>query len=180
MQTSCTIGRKRNAKALRQPSNNNRLITATRRERRTYHEVHEATAGKPTPRTPLTVGPDDSVFSALELMAKNDIGAVLVMRDGQLAGIFSERDYARKVILLGKSSKEMAVKEIMTEKVLYALPEQTVDQAMALMTDKHIRHLPVLDANKKVLGMVSIRDLLADTISEQSFLIQQLEQYIAS
>ncbi len=134
----------------------------------------------PTPRVPLTVGPDDSVFSALELMAKNDIGAVLVMRDGQLAGIFSERDYARKVILLGKSSKEMAVKEIMTEKVLYALPEQTVDQAMALMTDKHFRHLPVLDANKKVLGMVSIRDLLADTISEQSFLIQQLEQYIAS
>jgi len=132
------------------------------------------------PRTPLSVAPDDSVFSALELMAKNDIGAVLVMRDGQLAGIFSERDYARKVILLGKSSKEIAVKEIMTEKVLYALPEQTVDQAMALMTDKHIRHLPVLDANKKVLGMVSIRDLLADTISEQSFLIQQLEQYIAS
>lgn len=134
----------------------------------------------PSPRVPLTVAPDDSVFTALELMAKNDIGALLVMRDGQLAGIFSERDYARKVILLGKSSKEMAVKEIMTEKVLYALPEQTVDQAMALMTDKHIRHLPVLDANKKVLGMVSIRDLLADTISEQSFLIQQLEQYIAS
>jgi CBS domain-containing protein len=126
------------------------------------------------------VGPDDSVFTALELMAKNDIGALLVMRDDKLVGIFSERDYARKVILLGKSSKEMAVKEIMTEKVLYALPEQTVDQAMALMTDKHIRHLPVLDAKRKVLGMVSIRDLLADTISEQSFLIQQLEQYIAS
>ena len=132
------------------------------------------------PRTPLSVGPDDSVFTALELMAKNDIGALLVMRDDKLVGIFSERDYARKVILLGKSSKEMAVKEIMTEKVLYALPEQTVDQAMALMTDKHIRHLPVLDAKMKVLGMVSIRDLLKETISEQQFLIQQLEQYIAS
>jgi CBS domain-containing protein len=132
------------------------------------------------PRTPLSVGPDDSVFTALELMAKHDIGALLVMRDDNLVGIFSERDYARKVILLGKSSKEMAVKEIMTEKVLYALPEQTVDQAMALMTDKHFRHLPVLDARMKVLGMVSIRDLLKETISEQQFLIQQLEQYIAS
>lgn len=132
------------------------------------------------PRTPLSVGPEDSVFSALELMAKHDIGALLVMSSGQLVGIFSERDYARKVILLGKSSKELKVKEIMTEKVLYALPEQTVDQAMALMTDKHFRHLPVLDANREVLGMVSIRDLLKETISEQQFLIQQLEQYIAS
>ena len=132
------------------------------------------------PRAPLSVAPDDSVFSALELMAKHDIGAVLVMRDGQLAGIFSERDYARKVILLGKSSRETAVKEIMTEKVLYALPEQTTDQAMALMTDKHIRHLPVLNASKQVIGMVSIGDLVKETISQQAFLIQQLEQYIAS
>ena len=84
------------------------------------------------PRVPLSVGPDDSVFTALETMAKNDIGALLVMRDGQLVGIFSERDYARKVILLGKSSKETQVREIMTEKVLYALPEQTISQAMAL------------------------------------------------
>ena len=132
------------------------------------------------PRAPLSVSPDDSVFSALELMATHDIGAVLAMRDGQLAGIFSERDYARKVILLGKSSKETLVREIMTEKVLYALPEQTTDQAMALMTEKHIRHLPVLDASKNVLGMVSIGDLVKETISQQAFLIQQLEQYIAS
>ncbi len=132
------------------------------------------------PRAPLSVAPDDSVFSALELMAKHDIGAVLVMRDGQLAGIFSERDYARKVILLGKSSKETAIREIMTEKVLYALPEQTTDQAMALMTEKHIRHLPVLDAGKHVIGMVSIGDLVKETISQQAFLIKQLEQYIAS
>ena len=132
------------------------------------------------PRAPLSVAPDDSVFSALELMAKHDIGALLVMRDGQLAGIFSERDYARKVILLGKSSKETAIREIMTEKVLYALPEQTTDQAMALMTEKHIRHLPVLDAGKSVIGMVSIGDLVKETISQQAFLIKQLEQYIAS
>ncbi|MEI6219466.1 MAG: CBS domain-containing protein [bacterium] len=132
------------------------------------------------PRAPLAVSPDDSVFSALELMAKHDIGAVLVMRNGQLAGIFSERDYARKIILLGKSSKETLVSEIMTEKVLYANPEQTTDQAMALMTDKRIRHLPVLDANKHVVGMVSIGDLVKETISQQAFLIKQLEQYIAS
>ena len=133
-----------------------------------------------TPRAPLSVAPDDSVFSALELMAKHDIGALLVMRDSQLAGIFSERDYARKVTLLGKSSKETAVKEIMTEKVLYVLPEQTTDQAMALMTEKHIRHLPVLDSGKRVIGMVLIGDLVKETISEQAFLIKQLEQYIAS
>jgi len=132
------------------------------------------------PRAPLSVSPEDSVFSALELMAKHDIGAVLAMRDGHLAGIFSERDYARKVILLGKSSKETLVREIMTEKVLYARPEQTTDEAMALMTDKHIRHLPVLDSNQRVIGMVSIGDLVKETISQQAFLIQQLEQYIAS
>ncbi len=131
------------------------------------------------PRAPLSVSPDDSVFSALELMSTHDIGAVLVMRGESLAGIFSERDYARKVILLGKSSKETMVREIMTEKVLYAIPSQTTDQAMALMTDKHIRHLPVLDANQKVLGMVSIGDLVKETISQQAFLIKQLEQYIA-
>lgn len=130
-------------------------------------------------RPALSVAPDDTVFSALELMAKHDIGAVLVMRDGQLAGIFSERDYARKIILLGKSSKETLVREIMTEKVLYALPTQTTDEAMALMTEKHIRHLPVLDADKRVIGMVSIGDLVKETISQQAFLIKQLEQYIA-
>ncbi|BAO29795.1 CBS domain-containing protein [Sulfuritalea hydrogenivorans] len=131
------------------------------------------------PRTPIAVSPDDSVFSALELMAKHDIGAVLAIEGERLAGIFSERDYARKVILLGKSSREILVREIMTEKVLYARPEQTTDQAMALMTDKRIRHLPVLDGNQKLMGMVSIGDLVKETISEQAFLIQQLEQYIA-
>ncbi|MCF8177640.1 MAG: CBS domain-containing protein [Sulfuritalea sp.] len=132
------------------------------------------------PRAPLSVSPDDSVFSALELMAKHDIGAVLAMRDEQLEGIFSERDYARKIILLGKSSKETKVREIMTEKVLYARPDQTSNEAMAMMTEKHIRHLPVLDDSQKVIGMISIGDVVKETISEQAFLIQQLEQYIAS
>jgi CBS domain-containing protein len=132
------------------------------------------------PRAPLAVAPDDSVFVALELMAKHDIGALLVMNGEHLAGIFSERDYARKVALLGKSAKETRVREIMTEKVLYARPEQTVDEAMAVMTDKHVRHLPVLDADQRVIGVASIGDLVKETISQQAFLIKQLEQYIAS
>ena len=132
------------------------------------------------PRAPLSVAPDDSIFHALELMAKHDIGALLVMNGEHLAGIFSERDYARKVTLLGKTSKETPVREIMTEKVLYGLPEQTTEQAMALMTEKHIRHLPVLDAGQRLIGMVSIGDLVKETITHQAFLIKQMEQYIAS
>ncbi|MFA6310910.1 MAG: HD domain-containing phosphohydrolase [Sterolibacterium sp.] len=117
-------------------------------------------------RAPLAISPDDSVFAALELMAKHDIGALLVMRDERLAGIFSERDYARKVILSGKSSMQTLVREIMTEDVFYGLPEQTTDQAMALMNDRHIRHLPVLDADKRVIGMLSIGDLVRETAKE--------------
>lgn len=132
------------------------------------------------PRDPLAVAPDDSVFSALELMARHDIGAVLVMSGKQLVGIFSERDYARKIILLGKASKETQVREIMTEKVLFASPSQNTNEAMALMTEKRIRHLPVLDDAQNVIGMISIGDVVKETISEQAFLIQQLEQYIAS
>jgi len=131
------------------------------------------------PRSPLAVVPAESVFNALELMAKHDVGALLVMEGDRLAGIFSERDYARKIILHGKSSRETKVSEIMTERVLYARPDQTVSEAMALMTEKHIRHLPVLDAKQKVIGMISIGDLVKETISEQAFLIKQLEQYIA-
>ena len=131
------------------------------------------------PRSPLAVKPDDTVFSALEMMAKHDVGALLVMEGPRLVGIFSERDYARKVILVGKSSKEMAVREIMTEKVIYALPQQTVSEAMAIVTQKHIRHLPVLDGDGKVIGVVSIGDLVKETISQQQFVIQQLEHYIA-
>jgi CBS domain-containing protein len=130
------------------------------------------------PRTPLRIAPDSSVYAALELMAENNVGALLVMKDEKLVGICSERDYARKVILSGKSSRETPVSEIMTEKVFYALPTQMVDEAMALMTGKRIRHLPVMDGDK-VLGVISMGDLVKETISHQAFVIKQLEHYIA-
>ena len=132
------------------------------------------------PRKPYAVSPTDSVFAALEMMAKQDVGALLVMDGERLAGIFSERDYARKVILQGKASRDTKVSEIMTEKVFYAKPTQTVDEAMALMTEKRIRHLPVMEDGARVIGVVSIGDLVKETISHQAFVIQQLENYIAS
>lgn len=128
--------------------------------------------------TVIAVAPRDTLFSALTLMAQHNIGSVLVLEEDKLVGIFSERDYARKVALQGKASRDMPVREAMTEKVCYVGPSITVDQAMALMTDKHVRHLPVLDAEAKVIGMVSIGDLVKETISQQEFIIQQLEAYI--
>ena len=125
----------------------------------------------------LSVSPDATVFEALQLMADRNVGALVVLEGEKLAGIFSERDYARKVILLGKSSKETLVREIMTDKVLCVRPEQTVEQCMAIMTEKRIRHLPVLD-HKKVIGVISIGDVVKETISEQKFIIAQLESYI--
>ena len=125
----------------------------------------------------LSIAPEATVYDALELMAQNDVGALVVLDGERLAGIFSERDYARKVILFGKSSKETLVREIMTDKVLCVRLDQSVDQCMALMTDKRVRHLPVLD-HKKVIGVISIGDVVKEVISEQQFVIEQLEQYI--
>jgi len=125
----------------------------------------------------LSVSPEATVYDALGMMAQHDVGALVVLDGERLEGIFSERDYARKVILFGKSSRETLVREIMTDKVLCVRPEQTVDQCMALMTDKHVRHLPVLD-HKKVIGVISIGDVVKEVISEQQFVIEQLEQYI--
>jgi len=113
----------------------------------------------------------------LKLMAEKEIGAVLVLDGEQLAGIFSERDYARKVLLQGKSSKETPVREIMTEKVVCVHPEQTIEDCMGLMTDKRIRHLPVLE-HKNVVGVISIGDVVKEMLSEQEFVIKQLESYI--
>jgi len=124
------------------------------------------------------VKPDDTVFDSLQLMADKGIGALLVMNGDKLVGIVTERDYARKVILEGKSSKDSTVKEIMTTKVLCVSPERTVDECMALMTDKRARHLPVLD-HKHVVGVVSIGDLVKTLISEQQILIDQLQHYIS-
>lgn len=123
------------------------------------------------------VRPDATVYQALQLMAEKDIGAVLVMEADQLVGIFSERDYARKVVLQGKTSAGTPIAEIMTRKVVFVRPSQTIDECMALMSDKRIRHLPVLD-EAKVIGVLSITDLVRETIAEQQFVIQQLENYI--
>ncbi|EXI91334.1 MAG: Arabinose 5-phosphate isomerase KdsD [Candidatus Accumulibacter regalis] len=126
-----------------------------------------------------TVAPDDSVFKALQVMAERNVGAVLVVDQNRLLGIFSERDYARKVSLLDKSSRDTQVCEIMSNKVLYVTPDQTVDECMAIMTERHFRHLPVLNEQHELLGIVSIGDVVKETISEQQFIIQQMEKYIA-
>ena len=121
--------------------------------------------------------PDASVYEALKLMADKDVGALLVLDAGKLVGIISERDYARKVILKGKFSRDTLVREIMTTQLVYVRPEQTVQECMALMTDRRIRHLPVL-AGADLVGLVSIGDLVKAIISEQEFLIQNLQDYI--
>ncbi len=125
----------------------------------------------------VAVRPDAKVIDALRVMAEREIGAVLVVDGQRLVGIMSERDYARKVVLKGKSSQEIHVRDIMTERVIYVRPEQTVPDCMALMTNKRVRHLPVLDG-ERLVGVVSLGDLVKETISEQEFIIQQLENYI--
>lgn len=127
-----------------------------------------------------TVEADNTVISALRVMANRGIGAVLVTDNGALAGIFSERDYARKVVLQGKDSATTPVRDIMTSKLIHVTPDMTVDQAMQLMSDKRIRHLPVLDTAGSLVGVISIGDMVKETIEYQQFLIKQLESYIAS
>ena len=141
---------------------------------KTVKEILEAKSHKL-----LSISPQASVLDALKLMADRDIGALVVLDGGSLAGIFSERDYARKVILHGKSSKATPVSEIMTHKVVCVRPDQSVEECMALMTDKRIRHLPVLDGGD-VIGVISIGDVVKEVISEQRFVIEQLEHYIHS
>ena len=127
----------------------------------------------------LSVSPNATVYDALALMARHDIGALVVLDGDRLCGMFSERDYARKVILLGRSSRTMPVAEIMTRDVVTVTPFRTVDDCMAVMTDHHIRHLPVLE-DQNVVGLVSIGDLVKAQLDEQRFVIEQLEHYIAS
>lgn len=129
-------------------------------------------------RPTVSVGPDDTVFTALTLLAQYDIGALLVLERGRLVGIFSERDYARKIVLKGKASKDTPVREIMSDKVSCVTLDYTVEECMALMTDKRVRHLPVVGANNEVLGVLSIGDLVKETISDQQFTIEQLVYYI--
>jgi CBS domain-containing protein len=130
-------------------------------------------------RSLSTIAPGARVFDALKLMAEKDIGALPVVENGKLLGLVSERDYARKVILLGKSSHDTPVREIMTGRAVCVQLKNTTEECMALMTDKHVRHLPVIE-NGELLGILSIGDLVKETISEQQFTIQQLESYIHS
>lgn len=124
-----------------------------------------------------SVSPQASVLDALHLMAGKDVGALLVMDGEHVAGIFSERDYARKVILQGKASKDTPVQEIMTQRVIFVQPDQSIEDCMAVMTEKHVRHLPVME-NGKLLGVISIGDVVKEIIAAQGFVIEQLENYI--
>jgi len=127
----------------------------------------------------FSISPEARVYEALKLMAEREIGALLVIGDGRLAGIVSERDYARKVMLQGKSSHEIAVREIMTSKVVTVRPAQSAEECMALMTDRRIRHLPVVEG-ERIIGVLSIGDLVKAVIEDQRETIKQLESYIHS
>ncbi len=126
----------------------------------------------------ISVSPDANVFDALLVMSEKNIGAVLVTENKKLVGILSERDYARKMILAGKASKETKVKEIMTSNVICVHPEQSIQECMAIMSSKHIRHLPVME-NGELAGIISIRDIMDSIIAEKEFTIKQLENYIS-
>jgi CBS domain-containing protein len=128
-------------------------------------------------RLVYTAGPDTTVYEALQVMAEKNVGALLVIDADRLAGIFSERDYARKVILQGKSSKDTPVHEIMTKRVYYVQPENSIEECMALMTERKIRHLPVMEGDR-IVGVISIGDVVREVIEEQGFVIEQLENYI--
>lgn len=125
----------------------------------------------------ISISPNSTVYSALEMMVEQNVGALIVMDGDRFAGMFTERDYARKVILKGKASRDTLVSEIMSEHPVAVTPDTTIDQCMALMTDKYIRHLPVLD-KQQLVGLVSIGDIVKCMIDEQKCIIEDLEHYI--
>lgn len=141
------------------------MTTTIRQILRGKHEIYK-------------VAPEASTLEALRLMAEKNVGALLVVSEGRLAGIFSERDYARKVALQGKSSKDTPVSEIMTSKVVTIDPDRTAGECMALMTEKRFRHLPVME-NGQLLGVISMGDVVRVIVGEQQFTIKQLESYIS-
>ncbi len=124
-----------------------------------------------------TISPDATVLEALRTMAQKQIGALLVVHNGEIEGIFTERDYARKIALMGRTSADTPMREVMTRSVMFVHPTQTSEDCMQLMTDKRLRHLPVMDG-EQLVGMISIGDLVADIISEQKFIIEQMTHYI--
>ena len=128
-------------------------------------------------REVYTIAPQTTVLEALQKMADRDVGALVVVEGDDIAGIFSERDYARKIVLMGKSSRETPVSEIMTADVICVTPGQTADKCMAIMTDRRIRHLPVLD-DGRLAGIISIGDVVKAIISDQRVMINHLEDYI--
>jgi CBS domain-containing protein len=127
--------------------------------------------------TVWSIGPDASVFEAVQLMADKRVGALMVVEGNQLIGVISERDYAREIVLKDRASRDTPVSAIMTHRVLYVRPEQTLEECMALMTEKNLRHLPVLD-DGRLVGVISMRDVVKDLIAEKEFLIEQMENYI--
>ncbi|HBH48277.1 MAG TPA: histidine kinase [Bacteroidales bacterium] len=126
----------------------------------------------------ITVDPDATVYEALKKMAGNNVGAVLVLKNEKVQGIFSERDYARKLVLMGKTSRDSKVEELMTDRVYAVKPVTTINECMKLMTDNRVRHLPVMDEGEKLLGIVSIGDVVNKIIQAQNNTINQLEDYI--
>jgi CBS domain-containing protein len=162
-----------------EPLSSSREAAASRKEGGSMRTtVHDLLSRKQGPGI-ISVQPDSTVFEALQTLAARNVGAVLVLEGARLVGILSERDYARQVILKGKASKDTPVREIMTTTVVCVHPEQTIEECMALMTDKRFRHLPVL-ADDQLLGILSIGDVVKALLDEQRYRIEQLEGYIAS
>ena len=129
-------------------------------------------------QTVYSIAPAASVFDAVKLMAEKNVGALLVLEDDRIVGMFTERDYARKLVLLARASKDTPLREIMTTSVMYVSPDQTSEECMVLMTENRVRHLPVISGGK-LAGLISIGDLVKDIISEQKFIIEQLQHYIS-
>lgn len=125
-----------------------------------------------------SIGPDESVYDAIKLMAEKGIGALIVVEHAKPIGMLSERDYARKVILAGRFSKDTKIREIMTTQIFFADPQQSIQECMSIMTEKRVRHLPVMDGDQ-LIGIISIGDLVKAIIAEQQFVISQLEHYIS-
>jgi CBS domain-containing protein len=150
-----------------------RLLFRRKGDMKTVAEILKAKGDS----TVYSIAPSATVFEAVKLMAEKNVGALLVMEGEQIVGVVTERDYARKVVLMARSSKDTPLRDVMTSAVIYVQPSQTSEECMALMTESRVRHLPVIDSGKLV-GLISIGDIVKGIISEQNFIIEQLQHYI--